>query len=120
MNREADFLLNEQIRIDSHNDSNRFESRIGMLYHGLGESVVHDGGRTEMLYDGVIWCRRYGSLTTCIRASVTGHLTLQHTYPLKTTIADVRPVRCDVYSLTRRNVCLLRNVLHVENAAALN
>ena len=73
-----------------------------------------------MLYDGVIWCRRYGSLTTCIRASVTGHMTLQHTYPLKTTIADVRPVRCDVYSLTRRNVCLFRNVLHVENAAALN
>ena len=26
------FLLNESIRIDSHNESNRFESRIGMLY----------------------------------------------------------------------------------------
>jgi len=26
------FLQNESIRIDSHNESNRFESRIGMLY----------------------------------------------------------------------------------------
>jgi len=26
------FLLNESILIDSHNESNRFESRIGMLY----------------------------------------------------------------------------------------
>jgi len=32
VNRKADFLLNESIRIDSHNESNRFESRIGMLY----------------------------------------------------------------------------------------
>jgi len=32
------FLLNESIRIDSHNESNRFESRIGMLYR-----VQHDG-----------------------------------------------------------------------------
>ena len=30
---KADFLLNESIRIDSHNESNRFESRIGMLYY---------------------------------------------------------------------------------------
>jgi len=27
------FLQNESIRIDSHNESNRFESRIGMLYY---------------------------------------------------------------------------------------
>jgi len=26
------FLQNESIRIDSHNESNRFKSRIGMLY----------------------------------------------------------------------------------------
>jgi len=26
------FLQNESIRIDSHNESNRIESRIGMLY----------------------------------------------------------------------------------------
>ena len=32
MNGKADFLLNESTRIDSHNESNRFESRIGMLY----------------------------------------------------------------------------------------
>jgi len=32
VNRKADFLQNESIRIDSHNESNRFESRIGMLY----------------------------------------------------------------------------------------
>jgi len=33
VNRKADFFLqNESIRIDSHNESNRFESRIGMLY----------------------------------------------------------------------------------------
>ena len=29
------FLQNESIRIDSHNESNRFESRIGMLYSRL-------------------------------------------------------------------------------------
>jgi len=32
VNRKADFLRNESILIDSHNESNRFESRIGMLY----------------------------------------------------------------------------------------
>jgi len=32
VNRKADFLQNESILIDSHNESNRFESRIGMLY----------------------------------------------------------------------------------------
>ena len=32
---KADFFLqNKSIRIDSHNESNRFESRIGMLYPG--------------------------------------------------------------------------------------
>ena len=40
MNRKADFLLNESIRIDSHNESNRFESRIGMLYAWLGREAV--------------------------------------------------------------------------------
>ena len=35
VNRKADFLQNESIQIDSHNESNRFESRIGMLYHRL-------------------------------------------------------------------------------------
>ena len=29
------FLQNESIRIDSYNESNRFESRIGMLYFRL-------------------------------------------------------------------------------------
>ena len=38
MNRKADFFAK---RIDSHNESNRFESRIGMLYHELnGESDI--------------------------------------------------------------------------------
>ena len=27
------FLLNESIQIDSHNESNQFESQIGMLYY---------------------------------------------------------------------------------------
>jgi len=32
VNRKADFFLqNESIQIDSHNELNRFESRIGML-----------------------------------------------------------------------------------------
>ena len=35
MNRKADFLQNEAIRIDSQNESNRFESRIGMLQCAL-------------------------------------------------------------------------------------
>ena len=30
------FLQNESIRIDSDNESNRFESRIGMLYNSAG------------------------------------------------------------------------------------
>jgi len=36
VNRKADFLRNESIRIDSHNESNLFESRIGMLALELG------------------------------------------------------------------------------------
>ena len=34
VNRKVDFLQNESILIDSHNESNRLESRIGMLYYG--------------------------------------------------------------------------------------
>jgi len=33
------FLQNESIRIDSHNESNRFESQIGMLYYLLRETL---------------------------------------------------------------------------------
>jgi len=33
------FLLNESILIDSHNESNRFESRIGMLNYIGNENV---------------------------------------------------------------------------------
>jgi len=32
VNRKADFLQNESIRIDSYKESNRFESQIGILY----------------------------------------------------------------------------------------
>jgi len=35
------FLLNESIRIDSHNESNRFELRIGMLYCRLSDALQH-------------------------------------------------------------------------------
>jgi len=44
VNRKADFFLqNESIRIDSHNESNRFESRIGMLYHQPVVKASYDG-----------------------------------------------------------------------------
>ena len=36
------FLLNESIGIDSHNESNRFESRIGMLYTPLVDATVNE------------------------------------------------------------------------------
>ena len=47
MNLKADFFTK---RIDSHNESNRFESRIGMLYHwgseGRTEWEGEEGGRS--------------------------------------------------------------------------
>ena len=44
MNQKADFLQNESIRIDSHNESNWFKSRIGMLYLSGGGVVCVSGG----------------------------------------------------------------------------
>ena len=46
------FLQNESIRIDSHNESNRFESRIGMLYctvllHSCYRWTGQTDGRTD-------------------------------------------------------------------------
>ena len=42
------FLLNESIRIDSHNESNRFESRIGMLYYATGSDWLEHGQLRSM------------------------------------------------------------------------
>ena len=45
------FLLNESIRIDSHNESNRIELRIGMLYSPEHSSKC---GQCHVCLDGMV------------------------------------------------------------------
>jgi len=68
VNRKADFFTK---RIDSHNELNRFESRIGMLFSGtlcsvieyglplpflrLGSCCLNGGGESSWCF----WCRRW-------------------------------------------------------------
>ena len=87
MNRKADFLLSESIRIDSHNESNRIDSN-RELKCSNGDAVQAAAACTEARWSGHTVDRtRCASCSDTRRQS--GHITLHCQARLVTIRVDV-------------------------------
>jgi len=76
VNQKADFLLNESIRIDSHNESNRFESRIGMLQAQASHRLNPDVHRANESVKDATKASAYTTHNTAARRALKNNVLL--------------------------------------------